>query len=561
MNNWIEGKDYPTWCTSEGLETLSRGYLLPGETPKQAWERCAHSAAKTLQKPELASKFFDLMWSGKLCLASPVLSNLGSERGLPISCNSVHVADNLDGIFNKVHEFAMLTKNGAGVGIYLGDIRGRGAPIKGNGRSEGIIPWARIFDTACASVSQGSVRRGAGAFYLPIEHADVLEFIRMRRAEGDLSRKCLNTHHGICISDSFMIKVMDGDTESREIWREVMRSRVETGEPYLFFTDNVNRQNPECYKNNSLDVKTSNICNEIYLHTDPDHTFVCCLSSLNLTRWTEFTDDDIYYSVWFLDAVLSEYIEKAKVVPGLEASVRSAVKGRALGLGVLGWHSLLQAEGTAFGSFRAKLLNRSIFDRIRREADRATQDLAKAYGEPEWCIGSGRRNTHTLAVAPTVSNSIISGSVSQGIEPVIANAFAKKTAKGTFISQNKYLKAKLASLGKDLPEIWASIATNSGSVQHLSFLSKEDKEVYKTAFEIDQMVIIEQAAERQKFIDQGQSINIFFHANLDPKEFHNLHVKAWQLGLKGLYYCRTTTEIKGDIASRGEDKDCLACHA
>jgi ribonucleoside-diphosphate reductase alpha chain len=369
----------------------------------------------------------------------------------------------------------------------------------------------------------------------------------------------MNIHHAVCIDDEFMNKVKNGDPEARELLIEVYKARVETGEPYIFFTDNVNKANPQCYKERGLDVKTSNICSEITLFTDTQHSFVCCLSSLNLVNWDKITDDDIFYSVVFLDGVLSEYIEKAHNVRGLESAVRSAEKGRALGLGVLGYHSLLQSEGTAFNSFRAKLVNKAIFDKIRRNADRATEYLAKEYGEPEWCVGSGRRNTHTIAVAPTASNSIIAGSVSQGIEPLAANAFAKKTAKGTFISYNPYLKKLLTELGKDTPDVWTNIATNGGSVQHLDFLDEEQKKVFLTAYEIDQLAIIDQAADRQVFIDQAQSLNLFFYADTDSRYFHAVHFAAWEKGVKTLYYCRTSTVIKGDVASRNET-ECLACH-
>lgn len=558
MINWIKGVDYPGFYTAESLQVIANGYVQVNESPREMYERVAKSVASYLKKPELEEKFFNLMWEGKLCPATPVLANTGTTRGLNISCNSIHVGDSVLNIYEKKLEFAMLTKNGAGVGIYMGDVRGRGSSIKGNGKSEGIIPWCKEFDLTSAVVSQGNTRRGAGAVYLPITHVDIRDFVNMRRANQDEYKRCMNIHHAVCIDDEFMNKVKAGDAEARELLIEVYKARVETGEPYIFYTDNVNKANPECYKERGLDVKTSNICSEIVLHTDVDHSFVCCLSSLNLLNWQAITDDDIFNSVIFLDGVLSEYIDKARHIRGLESAVRSAEKGRALGLGVLGYHSLLQSEGTAFNSFRAKLLNKAIFDKIRRNADRATEYLAKEYGEPEWCVGSGRRNTHTIAVAPTASNSIIAGSVSQGIEPLVANAFAKKTAKGTFISHNVALKRLLTELGKDTPEVWTSIATNDGSVQHLDFLSSEQKAVFLTAFEIDQLAIIEQAADRQKFIDQAQSINLFFYADVDPRYYHQVHFEAWEKGIKTLYYCRSSTVLKGDVASRNEE-GCLAC--
>jgi ribonucleoside-diphosphate reductase alpha chain len=559
MNNWIKGVDYPNFYTQESLSTISKGYVQENERPVEMYRRVAKSVSSYLGKQELEEKFFSLMWEGKLCPATPVLANTGTNRGLNISCNSIHLGDSVLSIYQKKLEFAMLTKNGAGVGIYMGDVRGRGANIKGNGKSEGIIPWCKEFDLTSAVVSQGSTRRGAGAVYLPITHVDIRDFLNMRRANQEEYKRCMSIHHAVCIDDEFMNRVKNGDAEARELLIEVYKARVETGEPYIFFTDNVNKNNPQCYKDRGLDVKTSNICSEITLYTDVDHSFVCCLSSLNLVNWASISDDDIFYSVVFLDGVLSEYIDKARHIKGLESAVRSAEKGRALGLGVLGYHSLLQSEGTAFNSFRAKLLNKAIFDKIRRNADRATEWLAKEYGEPEWCVGSGRRNTHTIAVAPTASNSIIAGSVSQGIEPLVANAFAKKTAKGTFISHNPALKKLLAEIGKDTPDVWTSIATTDGSVQHFDFLSAEQKAVFLTAFEIDQLAIVDQAADRQKFIDQAQSLNLFFYADVDPRYYHQVHFEAWEKGVKTLYYCRSSTVLKGDVASRNE-AECLACH-
>jgi ribonucleoside-diphosphate reductase alpha chain len=518
----------------------------------------ANAAAKTLNKPKLAARFFDLMWSNKLCVASPIFANLGSNRGLPISCNTVHVDDSLISIFDKNTELAMLTKHGAGVGIYMGDVRGRGKRIGNIGKSNGIMGWLKIFDANIASVSQGNVRRGAAAVYLPINHTDFPEFIRMRRPTQEENMRCMNLHHGVCIGDDFMNKVKTGDEESRKMWKDLLVERFETGEPYMFFTDNVNRQLPEAYLKHKLKVVSSNICNEIYQYTDPEHTFVCCLSSINLTKWDSITDDDIKHCIWFLDAVMTEYIDKAKDIPGFEASVRSAIKGRAIGLGVLGWHSYLQQNMIPFESYKAMQLNNAIFKRLRDATDTASRELAKEYGEPEWCVGTGRRNSVVMAVAPTVSNSIISGSVSQGIEPIIANAFAKKSAKGTFISQNKDLRVVLAKHGQDTADVWTSIAVNNGSVKQLPFLSDLEKEVFKTAYEIDQKVIVQQAAQRQKWIDQGQSVNLFFTADMDVKNFNDVHLLAWELGLKGLYYCRASTIIKGDVASRGEDS-CKAC--
>lgn len=550
----------PEWMNEEGYKTLQGGYLLEGETPREMYDRVATAAGSYYaDSQKWKAKFFDVMWKNWLCPASPVLSNMGTDRGLPISCNSIHVGDSVDSIFGKSHELAMLSKNGAGVGIYLGDVRGRGATIKGNGRSEGVIPWAKVYDSTVVSVSQANVRRGAAAVYIDIRHLDIEEFIQMRRPTGDVNRRCMNLNHGICIDDLWMQEMMAGDKAKRHLWQEILKARVETGEPYLFFTDNVNKANPASYIANNLTVKTSNICTEIFLYTDPDHSFVCCLSSMNLVKWEEWKDTDaIETSIRFLDAVLSEYIKKSEKIPGLEASRRSAVKGRAVGLGVLGWHTLLQKNMIPFDSFQAMMMNSQIFRTMKTKAEAESAALAKELGEPEWCKGHNRRNTHLMAVAPTVSNSTISGGHSAGIEPVAANIFSKKSAKGTFIVKNTVLEHVLETIGQNTPEVWKSINEQSGSVQHLTFLSAAEKEVFLTAREINQYAIVKQAAQRQKFIDQGQSVNLFFGANADPKYIHGVHIEAWESGLKSLYYFRTEGVIRGDLASRSKE-ECAAC--
>jgi ribonucleoside-diphosphate reductase alpha chain len=525
------------------------------------YARVAKAAAKHQLKDRdvWEKKFFDVMWKNWLCLASPIASNMGTQRGLPISCNSIHVGDSVDSIFKKSHELAVLSKYGAGVGIYIGDVRGRGAAIKGNGSSEGVIPWCKLYDTSVQVISQGSTRRGAAAAYLPIEHSDIDEFINIRKPTGDMNRRCLNLNHGICISDEWMKSALDGDKEKRELWEKVLENRVSTGEPYLFFSDNVNKNNPECYVKNGMNVKTSNICTEITLFTDALHTFVCCISSLNLFRFDEWKDSDLVeVATRFLDAVLSEYIEKAKNIDGMENAVRSAIKGRAIGIGVLGWHSLLQSKLIPFDSFEAMSLNATIFRKIKFDSEKASKQLAEEFGEPEWCKGFERRNTHLVAVAPTVSNSIISGGLSPGIEPWAANIFSQKSAKGTFIKKNSELEKYLESIDKNTSDVWASINAKGGSVQHLSFLSDEVKSVFLTAREINQHAIIKQAAQRQRWIDQAQSINLFFASNAAPKYIHEVHVEAWKAGIKTLYYCRSEGVLRGDLASRSKE-ECAAC--
>lgn len=549
----------PNWMDEAGFKTLCNGYLLPDETPRGMYLRVSKAAAGYYKIDDLSDQFFNAMWNNWICLASPVAANMGTDRGLPISCNTIHVDDSVDNIFIKQHELAMLSKNGAGVGIYIGDIRGRGAKITGNGKSEGVIPWAKCFDTTTISVNQGSTRRGASALYLPIEHSDIEEFINIRRPIGDMNRRCLNINHGVCITDEWMNDLIAGKETNRHIWREILRARIETGEPYLLFTDNVNRQNPEAYVKNGLNVKSSNICNEIMLYTDKDHTFVCCLSSLNLVKWDEWKDTNVVELItMLLDAVLTEYIDKATLKSGFDAAIRSAIKGRAIGIGVLGWHSLLQSRMIPFDSFEAMMLNNVIFKNIRSKAEMQSRELAKMLGEPEWCKGTGMRNTHLIALAPTVSNATISGGWSPSIEPWSANIFNQKSAKGTFIRKNKMLNDILEKKGHNTSEVWKSITENNGSIQHLNFMTEHEKKVFLTAREINQFAIVKQAAQRQKYIDQGQSLNLFFAANSSAKYINEVHIEAWKSGLKGLYYCRTEGVLKGDLASRSKE-ECAAC--
>jgi ribonucleoside-diphosphate reductase alpha chain len=550
----------PEWMTEEGYRTVQGGYMLPDETPLSMYRRVAKAAASYYSdKTQWEGRFFDAMWRNWLCLASPVLSNMGTDRGLPISCNTIHVGDSIESIFHKNFELAMLSKHGAGVGIYLGDVRGRGSPIKGNGFSEGVIPWSKVFDTTTVSVSQGSTRRGASAVYLPVEHTDIREFLNIRRPTGDVNRRCLNINHGVCITNAWMQAMLAGDADKRELWVEILRTRAETGEPYLLFVDNANAANPRCYVEKGLSVKSSNICTEIMLHTDPDHSFVCCLSSINLLRWDEWRNTDLVnVAVRLLDSVMEEYIQKTGGSQGLAASRASAIKGRAIGIGVLGWHSLLQSRSIPFDSFEAMQLNAQVFSTIRHQAEEETKVLAQELGEPEWCKGHNRRNTHLLAIAPTVSNSSISGGFSAGIEPLTANVFTVKSAKGTFIRKNTILESVLEEKRKNTPEVWRSINEMSGSVQHLPYLNDHEKSVFMTAREINQHAVIKQAAQRQRWVDQGQSVNLFFASNSNPKYVHEVHIAAWEAGLKSLYYLRTEGVLRGDLASRTKE-ECKAC--
>ena len=552
----------PTWLEDAGYSTLTKGYLLDNETPKGMYERISKASADRLGHPEYAPKFFELFWKNWLCPATPVAANMGTTRALPISCFGLSVPDTTKGIMGTMTEVAMLTKHGGGIGTYWGDVRSRGSVIHGNGFSEGIVPFLKILDSTIIGISQGSTRRGAASVYLPIEHGDFDEFINIRRPQGDVNRQCMNINHAVTIGDEFMQQVVDGDPDARRKWKEVLKSRFETGEPYLMFRDTVNRDRPDCYKGNNLEVKTSQLCSEITLFNDENHTFVCCLSSMNLTRWDEWKNTDaVYWSIWFLDGVMTEFIDRAKSIYGFERAVRFSEKSRALGLGVLGWHSYLQNRMVAMDSMEAYLENRVIFKHIQDKSLKASQDLAKEYGEPEWCQGYGIRNTHRNAVAPTASNSVISGNVSPGIEPLAANAYAHKTAKGTFLQKNRKLMEVLETHKQNTDEVWKSIVQNEGSVQHLNFLDENEKAVFLTAREINQFVLVKLAAARQPFIDQTQSVNLFFPANTDPGYFNQVHLEAWRSGMHTLYYTRTTSVLKGDAGAsyKRDAGECSMC--
>lgn len=554
------------WLTEDAKQTLENGYLGPEETPEGMYRRLARAASSSLKKPELETYFYEALTKNWLCPASPVLSNLGTSRGLPISCYGLSVPDSVYGIYSSATEMAMMSRGGGGVGVGLTHIRGRGASIRGNGTSEGIGYWAKLYDVTVSSVSQGSTRRGAGSINLNANHVDIHEFLRIRRPSGDINRIISMLNHCVQINDDFMQSLDEGHLGNQAIWKELLLARLETGEPYIMFEDTVNRANPAGYGK----VDMTNICSEITLHTDDEHSFVCCLSSLNLFYY----DDWVNYrfangmslpelSVWFLDGVLEEFITKAKGVQGLERAVASAIKGRALGLGVLGWHSYLQAHSLPFDtSVEVMGLNSRIFKFINTEADKASYALGRAYGFPEW--SEARRNTHLTALAPTATNSIISSRVSPSIEPIDANAFSHKTAKGVFIYKNPLLERELDKIGKNKSEVWKSIVAREGSVQHLDFLPEDTKKVYLTAREINPYTMLRQAAARQPYIDQSQSLNLFFPQVTDDADkfarfFHNVHMEAWRLGIKTLYYCRSTSVLQGDVASRLWNDECMAC--
>ena len=559
-SNWEAGKQYPEWMDEISLATISKGYLLPGETVRTAYKRVANATANRLKKPELANKFFKYIWNGWIGLASPVISNMGTDRGLPISCYGVDTPDSIRGIGLTNAELMRLTSKGGGVGIGVSRIRPRGTEIAGNGKSEGVVPWCKIYDSSIIATNQGNVRRGAASVNLDIEHPDVDEFLEIRRPKGDVNRQCLNLHQCVVVGDNFMRKLEARDPEAMQRWAKVLKSRMETGEPYIMYKDNVNKNNPIAYRMNNLEVTMTNICSEITLFTDEEHSFICCLSSLNLAKWEEYKDTDcIQTAIWFLDGVMEEFIDKSNGKESLKRTHNHARKGRALGLGVMGWHTFLQQKGLPFNSIASTVHTRNIFNKIRMEAETASMELAAEYGEPLWCRGTGMRNTHLLAVAPTVSNSVICGGISAGIEPLPANVYTFNGAKGTFIRKNKSLEELLDSKGENKEKWWKQMLQEGGSVMGLpdTVLSSDEKEVFLTFPEINQLELVKQAAERQKYIDQTQSLNVSFDPNDSPKWINQVHMEGWKLGIKTFYYLRTDSVIKGDLGSRMAD--CVAC--
>ena len=556
-------EEAPYWYTVKSYITVSKGYRLKGETPRGMYERVASTVAKSLKMPKMKDKFFDYIWNNWLCPASPVLSNIGRpDKGLPISCFGVSVGDSIKEIMDKSKELALLTKNGGGVGIDFNRIRPKGELIKGgaNGATDGIIPFAKIFDSTTIGISQGSTRRGASSINLDIEHGDWSEFIRMRRPEGDINRQCGNIHHCSVIKDSFMEKVWNGDYPSRRKWAELMKARMETGESYIMWYDAVNRANPQAYINNNLTVNFTNICSEITLFSDELHSFVCCLSSLNLTRWDEWPEDLVEVAILFLNGILNYFIEHAQSVLGLECAVRSAIKGRAIGLGVLGWHTLLQKKMLPFDCFESMKLNNQIFSYIHERAHKASRDLAKKYGEPEWCKGTGYYNTHMIAIAPTKSNATISGGFSEGIEPIHRNLYLDRAAKGNFYEKNPVLEALFEAKGINNKGTWNRVRDDRGSCKNVRGLTDEEKRVFLTAYEIPQESIIRQAAQRQPKICQAQSLNTFFPQGTPPAYFNRIHLLAWKLNLKTMYYCKSTSGIQIDRFSRDINiEDCKSC--
>lgn len=529
------------WLNDESEQMLNRGYLLKGETVEGAIDRITLAAAKRLYKPELQERFKELIVNGWMSLSSPVWANMGTQRGLPISCFNVHVPDNIEGITEKLGEVIMQTKIGGGTSAYFGELRHRGTAVTDNGKSSGSVSFMKLFDAAMDVVSQGGVRRGAFAAYLDIDHPDIEEFIKIK----DIGNPIQNLFFGVCVSDYWMQDMIDGDQEKRELWAKIIASRQQKGLPYLFFTDNINRQKPQVYKDNNMSINASNLCSEIMLPSSKDESFICCLSSMNLELYDEWKNTDaVRLGIYFLDAVLSEFIEKTEDSVYLQSARRFAMRHRALGLGVLGYHSYLQKNMIPFESFEATRFNNAVFKHIQSESIEASKALANIYGEPELLTNYGLRNTTTMAIAPTTSSSAILGQTSPGIEPFASNYYKAGLSKGNFMRKNKYLKALLIEKGQDNEETWRTIMLNHGSVQHLNCLSTDEKNVFKTFKEISPMEIITQAAQRQIYVDQAQSLNLNIPSSMPVKDVNTLMIEAWRMGVKTLYYQRSQSVSK-----------------
>jgi len=579
--------------TDFGKTTLEDRYLLPGESYQDMFARVSTAFADDADHAQRVYDYMSKLW---FMPSTPVLSNGGAERGLPISCFLNSVSDSLDGILSVWNENVWLAANGGGIGTYWGGVRSIGEKVKGQGQTSGIIPFIRVMDSLTLAISQGSLRRGSAAVYLDIHHPEIEEFLEIRKASGDFNRKSLNLHHGISISDEFMHAVRDGlkfglrspktnevlrEVDARSLWQKVLELRLQTGEPYLIFSDTVNRAMPQHQRELGLTVRQSNLCSEIMLHTGIDHlgndrTAVCCLSSVNAETFMEWRDEPMFIEdiMRFLDNVLQDFIDRAPDAAATAAY--AAMRERSVGLGLMGFHSFLQSQNVPFESALAKSWNMRMFKHLRREADKASITIGEEKGPcPDAADrGSMERFSHKLAIAPTASISIICGGTSAGIEPIPANIYTHKTLSGSFAVKNPYLEKLLEEKGHNTDAIWGSILENEGSVQHLDFLSQDDKDVYKTAFELDQRWVVELAADRTPEICQSQSVNIFLPGDVDKWDLHMLHWQAWERGVKSLYYLRSKSVQRAsyagaefaveptagfDIAEKTDYEECLAC--
>jgi len=576
--------------TDFGKTTLQDRYLLAGESYQDMFARVATAYADDADHAQRVYDYISKLW---FMPATPVLSNGGADRGLPISCFLNAVPDSLDGIVSTWNENVFLAANGGGIGTYWGGVRSIGEKVKGAGQTSGIIPFVRVMDSLTLAISQGSLRRGSAAVYLDVNHPEIEEFLEIRKPSGDFNRKSLNLHHGISISDEFMEAVRDGErfamrspksgeivkyVDARSLWQKILEIRLQTGEPYLIFSDTVNRSMPEHQQALGLKVRQSNLCSEIVLHTGKDHlgknrTAVCCLSSVNAETFMEWRDhptfvEDVFR---FLDNVLQDFIDRAP--PEMDPAIYAAMRERSVGLGLMGFHSFLQSQNVPFESALAKSWNMRVFKHLRREADKASRVLAEERGPCPDAADQGvmERFSHKLAIAPTASISIICGGTSAGIEPIPANIYTHKTLSGSFAVKNPYLEKVLDEKGKNTDAVWSSILENEGSVSHLDFLTDDEKDVFKTAFEIDQRWIIDLAADRTPDICQSQSLNLFLPGDVEKWDLHMLHWTAWERGVKSLYYLRSKSVQRAAFAgadivesiysetAKTDYEECLAC--
>jgi ribonucleoside-diphosphate reductase alpha chain len=547
-------KDY-YWLNTKSRAFLERGYLQNGQTPEERIREIAEAAERILRKEGFADKFESYMKKGWISLSTPIWSNFGNKRGLPISCNGSFVDDTMESILYKASEVGMMTKYGAGTSAFFGELRGRGADISIGGKSSGSVHFMELYQSVIDIVSQSNIRRGNFAAYLPIDHPDIEEFISIR----DEGHPIQYIFTGVCITDQWMREMIDGDNTKRKLWAKILKKRFESGVPYLFFTDNANNNAPQVYKDKGIKIHCSNMCTEIMLPSSNIWSFVCDLLSLNALHFDDWKNTDLpETATYVLDAVMSEYIEKTRNIPFMEAPHTFAKEHRALGIGLLGWHSYLQSKMIPFESMEAKYLNTEIWKLLKEKTYQASREMAQEYGEPEILRGYGMRNTTTLAIAPTTSSSFILGQVSPSIELLNSNYFVKDLAKGKFTYKNPYLAKTLIKHDKNTKEVWEDILSHGGSVQHLDFLTDHEKNVFKTFGETSQKEIVIQAVQRQKYIDQGQSLNLMIHPDTSVKDVNKLLIFGWENGIKSFYYQRGTNpsqELTRNLLS------CPSCEA
>lgn len=546
------------WLNDDSRTFLSRGYLSDGETAEDRIRQIAETAEKYLDMPGYADKFYDYMARGFYSLSSPVWANYGKKRGLPVSCFGSYIDDNMESILFGVSENGMLMKNGGGTSGYFGAVRHRGAPIRDAGESSGSVHFMQLYDSLASVVSQGSVRRGFFAAYQDLDHPDADEFLDI----GTEGNPIQGLTTGVVVSDDFIQKMKDGDPEKRRLWAKVLQRRSEIGYPYVLYGDNVNKNKPQVYKDKNLKIHASNMCIEIALPSSVDETFTCVLSSINVLHWDEIIKTDaIEVMTYFLDTVCEEFIRKTEGQEYLKRARQFAINHRALGAGILGWHSYLQSKMISFESKEAAQKNLEIAKTLRERSHRASKVLAEKFGEAPLLVGYGMRNTTTMAIAPTKSSSFILGQVSQSIEPEFSNCYVKDLAKMKVTIKNPYLLKLLQEKGKDTDDVWDSIKVADGSVQHLSFLTQEEKDVFKTFAEINPYTIVDQAAVRQEYIDQGQSLNLMLDPDMSVREINQLYLYAHEMGVKSLYYSYSMSAAQALTRKRVMAAGCAACEA